>query len=107
MKNIYTDRKVVPIPGMYRGLCLTCKKADTCNFPRDIDHPIMNCDEFDGYVLPKKSKETPYKPGPRTVSSYKSKVINKYSGLCVNCDNRKICSYPKSGKTIWCCEEYQ
>jgi hypothetical protein len=107
MKNIYTDRKVVPISGMYRGLCLTCKKADTCNFPRDIDHPIMNCDEFDGYVLPKKSKETPYMLKSRSASNHKNKGITKYTGLCINCDNRKTCTYPKSGKTIWCCEEYQ
>ena len=107
MKNISTERKVTPVPGMYRGLCLTCKQADTCNFPRDVERPIMNCEEFDGYVLHKVSKETPYKTSSKMVSSCESNVFTKNTGLCMNCDNRKGCTYPKSDKTILCCEEYR
>lgn len=107
MKNISTEKKTVAISGMYRGLCLTCKQANTCNFPRDIGRPIMNCEEFDGYVLHKTSKETPYRVHSRSSSTCRSKEITEYTGLCINCDNRKTCSFPKSGKTVWCCEEYQ
>jgi len=107
MKNISTESKVGQIPGMYRGLCLTCKQADTCNFPRDVERPIMSCEEFDGYVLHKRSKETPFKTSPKPISSCESKVSATHTGLCINCDNRETCTYPKSDKTIRCCEEYR
>jgi len=102
-----TVKKTTPLTGIYRGLCLTCKQANTCSFPRDFNRPILQCEEFDGYVLPKISKETPFKASLKTVSGSRKKEVAKHTGLCTNCENRKTCTYPKTGKTIWCCEEYE
>ena len=33
-------------------------------------------------------------------------TLVKYTGLCVNCDNRKDCKIINSDFVIWHCEEY-
>ena len=29
-----------------------------------------------------------------------------HKGLCVNCDNRDTCAFPRSEAGVWFCEEY-
>jgi hypothetical protein len=94
---------------VYRGLCSTCNGASTCTFPRDPERPIMHCDELDSYqgdtVTVK--KVAPVEPaGPKAVSEAAQKELRKYKGLCVNCENRETCTFPKPEGGVWHCDEY-
>ena len=31
---------------------------------------------------------------------------SKYTGLCVNCENRRTCAHPKPAGGVWHCEDY-
>ena len=89
----------------YRGLCSTCKKAPMCTFHRDLDRPVLQCDEFEGYEYTPDKKTL-----PRTSSKAKLSALDKdsgkYKGLCRLCEKRETCTYPKSEGGVWHCDEY-
>ncbi len=41
-----------------------------------------------------------------SILSFMVKKEVKYTGLCVNCDNRKDCKIRDNAHVIWHCEEY-
>ena len=103
-------KKVTPPSAVvYRGLCSTCETASTCTFPRDPERPIMHCDELDSYqgdtVTVKKVARAEL-AGPKAVSEAEQKELGKYKGLCVNCENRETCTFPKPEGGVWHCDEY-
>ncbi len=94
----------------YLGICYTCNVAPNCvQRERSGDRPIWFCENFDNEVSPGTSYEetgfyhrpgeSPKLPGVDEVTEFK--------GLCVNCDNRKLCRHAKQPGGIWHCEEYQ
>jgi hypothetical protein len=85
---------------VYKGLCSTCKNASTCTFPRDVNRPVMHCDEFDGYEGPKTKVIPRLKPEVDT-----DETVLK--GLCRNCEERHHCTYPKPAGGVWHCDEYR
>ena len=103
-------RKAAPPSAVvYRGLCSTCDMASTCTFPRDPERPIMHCDELDSYQADTVTPEELLRAEParrEAVAETKQKELGKYQGLCVNCENRETCTFPKAEGGVWHCDEY-
>jgi hypothetical protein len=84
------------------GLCSTCKYADECCFPKDPNRPVFFCEEFEIEQAPV-IQET----HPDSSKEELSKTDEKFKGLCVNCEHRYECTFPKSESGVWHCEEYE
>jgi hypothetical protein len=98
-----------PSAVVYQGLCSTCDGAATCTFPRDPDRPILHCDELDSYkpeTVTVKEAAGAELTTPKAVSRAKKKEVGEYKGLCVNCENRETCTFPKPEGGVWHCDEY-
>jgi len=94
----------------YKGLCSTCNNASSCIYPRDSKQPVLQCEEFDGYAAPPERTTVGAilaKTGSQIPTGVEEKDAVKYKGLCVNCENRKTCTFPKSEEGVWHCEEYE
>ena len=91
----------------YRGLCASCENAPSCTFTRDPGRPVLQCEEFDGGV------SSPPKTAGRDVASVprphatEDKDSAELRGLCVDCEERQTCTYPKPEGGVWHCEEYR
>ena len=88
------------------SLCTSCINDPYCIYPRDSTRPTMECEEFEGYVLP------PAAPLSLSVPSSERRMVTEedsgeFKGLCATCENRKTCIYPKPEGGIWHCEECQ
>lgn len=103
MSNVITETKKATKAAVrveYRGLCATCTLSESCTFPRNVEKPVMHCDEFIGYEMPKTTV------APRTVASNDEERI-EIKGLCKNCENYATCTFPKPASGVWRCEEYE
>jgi hypothetical protein len=92
-----------------RGICSSCRHHPTCTYPRDSGQVVLQCEEFEGYVMtiPEMAcrSELPSN-GSRGGSSAKDKPSSQHMGLCTNCANRETCTYPKAEGGVWHCDEY-
>jgi len=64
---------------------------------------------FDDY-MPPIERIVSAQASPRADSSMARRAteeaVSKYSGLCMNCEHRRTCTYPKPEGGIWHCEDY-
>ena len=91
------------------GLCMTCNNAPDCYY-RARRGPALFCELFDGYALPAERKISVKAPAPADSSAPRRAAAEetaKYTGLCVNCENRRTCALPKPAGGVWHCEEYR
>ncbi|MGB2866669.1 MAG: hypothetical protein WBC05_25285 [Sedimentisphaerales bacterium] len=90
----------------YFGLCISCRNASSCTFPRDPAKPAFYCEEFEiettVSIIPPE-KEQPLARGPAAVD----KDSTGFVGLCSDCEGRQTCTFPKSEGGVWHCEEYR
>lgn len=89
----------------YFGLCMSCRNASSCTFPRDPAKPAFYCEEFEvepTVSIVKRPKEQSYVTG-----LFADKDSTKFIGLCSDCEDRENCTFPKPEGGIWRCEEYQ
>ena len=91
----------------YPGLCSTCKNAPFCTFSRDRQKPVLNCEEFEVDTDPLVKNAENDDPVEIVSADAGKKDLNKFTGLCINCDNRRTCTFPKPEGGIWHCEEYK
>ena len=88
----------------YGGLCSTCVNASTCDYRRTPLQPVWTCCDFTPELVPVNIV-------PRTVSPLKSIAEGenpaKHAGLCVNCEHRETCTFPRPEGGVWHCEEYE
>jgi hypothetical protein len=90
----------------YFGLCMSCRNASVCTFPRDPAMPAFYCEEFE--IETPVSDITAEKRQPFvTVPAAGKKDSSGLAGLCIDCEGRKNCSFPKSEGGVWHCEEYR
>ncbi len=90
----------------YFGLCMSCRNASSCTFPRDPAKPAYYCEEFEIETPPSimsPGKEQPLATGPDAID----KDSMKFIGLCSDCESRKSCAFPKPEGGVWRCEGYQ
>lgn len=88
----------------YHGLCTHCTQAEHCTFPRDPGYHIRFCDEFcpPGSRCFEPIVKTPCLKPEKAIA-----VAQQHKGLCSNCDQQELCTFPKiEGVPIICCEEY-
>lgn len=88
----------------YRGLCWMCAGTSTCTYRRDPRQPVWQCDEFECGI-------SPVNISPPTHSRIEfipgDENPGEYAGLCVNCEHRETCTYPKPEGGVWHCNEYE
>ena len=89
-----------------RSLCSNCKNTPDCTFQKKRQKPSLYCEEFE--VATCLSVNTTRKDkSPETTSvNAEDEDSGKFIGLCINCDNRRTCAFPKPEGGIWHCEEY-
>ena len=92
------DTVVKPAGG--GGICSTCNHAPDCaHVKRNPAAMVWECDEFYAYAEPARKK--------LRLSAAKGFDGVEHRGLCMNCDDRDSCTYPKPEAGIWHCEEYK
>lgn len=87
------------------SLCSSCINDRYCIYPRDPTRPTMECEEFEGYVMPPPKVEPPLVPKSERRKVAKGEDSREFRGLCVSCENRETCIYPKPEGGVWHCEE--
>ena len=108
-KGKKSKKAAPPSAVVYGGLCSTCDGASTCTFPRDPERPIMHCDELDSHrvdIVAVERVPRAEPASPKALSEAKQKELGKYKGLCLNCEKRETCTYPKPEGGVWHCDEY-
>lgn len=86
------------------GLCSTCNNNPGC-FHRARRGPALFCEMFDDYVaLPAASNCL---RGVSAGPDIRVEDSAAHAGLCVNCENRRICNLPKLAGGVWHCENYE
>lgn len=83
------------------NLCSICAGASTCTYPKNSGKPVLFCAEFKEYPSLTRKIDTGTKAVKRS-----NKYTKGYKGLCVNCENRETCVFPKPEGGVWHCEEY-
>ena len=97
-------------PRAFKGLCSTCIYASECANAARAVVPVVHCEEFDDRVAsPLEATESPFMVVLRSKKDSRDEksVDSELKGLCVNCDNRKICLRLKPVGGVWYCEEYR
>ncbi len=93
----------------YNGLCITCNYGPTCVRRQHHGKPVWYCEEFDDY-MPSPSKavisNSILMPDISLDKPQVKEESAEYSGLCVNCDNRRICALLKPESEVLQCNEY-
>ena len=91
-----------------RGLCCACNCEAHCTHTRAKETPVLQCEEFEPCECP------PCKPRARREKHLpeREEVLAaddglEARGLCVNCDNRRGCAFPKPPGGVWHCIEYR
>lgn len=90
----------------YFGLCMSCRNASVCTFPRDPAMPAFYCEQFEidtPVSVITAEQEQPFVMGSADIDKDSSRLV----GLCIDCEGRKNCSFPKSEGGVWHCEEYR
>jgi hypothetical protein len=95
-----------PIEGkpVHLGLCSSCKNDPDCTFPRDPSRPVLQCEEFEGEEMIRIT--TQRQRGSQGVEVVAEDAA-QYKGLCRNCEEREVCTFPKPEGGVWRCEEYR
>ncbi|MCP4632936.1 MAG: hypothetical protein GY855_08410 [candidate division Zixibacteria bacterium] len=85
------------------GLCTTCNYASECLNALNSTEPVLFCEEFDDYVEPAVKEKPKVNASPAPVTAEPCDL----KGLCVNCEERHVCKFPKPEEGVWHCEEYR
>ena len=92
----------------YEGLCLSCRNAPACTYPRVPGQPTLQCEEFDGSsASPLKVVPKPFPSTAISPASLFEESSNNLKGLCTLCECRGTCTYPRPEGGVWHCEEYR
>jgi len=88
----------------YGGLRLTCDYARNCTYPWDVDSPVWQCEEFEVCEAPLEKTSVSSFLAEASAKSRPDIDENeevKFKGLCLNCENRKTCIFPKPEEGVW------
>lgn len=84
-----------------RVLCPTCMHVDGCVLFSNGERPAWHCEEFAAVGAPPRAAR-------REASPMASRLEEqKHLGLCVNCDDRDTCTFPRPEGGVWRCNEYR
>lgn len=88
-----------------KGLCATCNEAAHCAYAKNATSPILFCEMFDE-SKPEEQVSVNTPPAQASPEGEK-KPASLIKGLCVNCEHRDTCNFPKPEGGVWHCEEYR
>jgi len=94
----------------YHGLCSCCEFSLTCSYDRDPKNPVLQCEEFGG-IIRSSVKARDLKNNP--ISKIRKPTLTpkisfqQHQGLCLTCEVRTSCTYPKPEGGVWHCEEFK
>ncbi len=86
----------------YSGLCMNCLHAPNCMHRLNHKNPIMFCEDF----FYEKREEDLNSNSNLNITSSCYEEESQYSGLCMNCSNRKDCSSKVVRSGVVNCNEY-
>jgi len=93
-----------------QGLCTTCAHAGTCTFPPRQAGPVRFCEEFNGCGTSDSgttiSTRAPL-PNVQRIEAHSTGHSASLTGLCVTCEKRTDCTFPKAEGGVWRCEEFE
>ncbi len=92
---------------VFPGLCLSCRNAPECTFPREPGRPVWQCEEFTSFDSRLERNSCEGTILARTGLIPEERDPEGWIGLCKNCENRKTCNFPKPDAGVWHCDEYQ
>ena len=88
--------------GSKRVLCPTCMHVDDCVLFSNGERPAWHCEEFVAVGAP------PREARPAATSAMAATLQEqKHLGLCVNCEDRETCTFPRPEGGVWRCNEYR
>ena len=85
-----------------RVLCPTCMHVDHCVLFSNGERPAWHCEEFVTAGAPPRSVEA----APASPAAAKPGG-QRHLGLCVNCEDRDTCTFPRPEGGVWRCNEYR
>lgn len=91
-------------PKAVSGLCVNCALRDTCTFPGRASGPVFHCEE---YRCEGAGCAEPSPARPSSAEAGQPCEATDFKGLCVNCENRFDCTFPKPPGGVWHCQEYR
>jgi hypothetical protein len=100
----------IPFNKQYQGLCSCCEFSLTCCYDRDPKHPVLQCEEFGGIILsPVNARDSKNNPlsNIRNPNLTPKISFQQHKGLCLTCEVRNSCTYPKLEGGVWHCEEFE
>lgn len=99
----------------HNDLCLTCENGKSCTYPKSQGRPICYCEEHEewkglegGVSLSLLKQPLALSRNPEATGDLTTDTsgVEGIKGLCVNCENRETCVFPKPLGGVWHCEEY-
>lgn len=90
-----------------RSLCSNCKNDPDCTFKKNRQKPSFYCEEFEVAACPPVKTTKKEKSAASVPVDAEDKDCCEFIGLCINCDNRRTCAFPKPEGGVWHCEEYR
>jgi hypothetical protein len=88
----------------YLGICATCANAPDCTFPRAVDRPVVQCEEWKGEIAAREADEGPQ---DAAVTMPRRSRTTLAMGLCATCEEYPTCAFVKPTGGVWHCEEYK
>ena len=95
-----------------RGICGTYNYRSEClSYKNSMkeERPVLHCEEFNDSgvkMVIKKQKEAPGTTFTKKEGGDTAKRLDA-KGLCINCDDNKVCKYPGFGQDVIFCKEYR
>lgn len=91
----------------HHDLCSTCMNVNDCAFLIGSSRPVLNCEEFEteAFVPARTASKNLLPIVELSVSENGDSV--RYAGLCIDCEDRNDCMFPKPEGGVWHCEEYR
>jgi len=95
-------------PVTTRGICSACIHEAACIYARSAAQIVLNCGQFE--PCPPRAPEPADQDRAELAALWglpADEESSHYPGLCVNCEDRHICRYPKPAGGVWQCGEYR
>jgi hypothetical protein len=97
-----------------KAICGSCDRQKSCGFAKSMGQLVLECDEHQGFQGLYLSTNG-WKPGTSTrdlklisgKDALRAVSPGDCVGLCVNCEDRDTCAFPKPPGGVWHCEEYR
>ena len=85
----------------FYGICVNCDRKNDCAYRQDPDKPILFCEQYEVSTI------SPLKISLKKPKKQTEPEKNDFLGLCINCESRFTCMFPKPEGGVWHCEEYR